>query len=256
MATKYLINTVREGTFVRYAGSSYDTTTQAAEIASVEAAGGALLDSTAPLAAASLIATQARLSGNAEAAASIMQAAAIDDGTSLAAAAVPADRQVLAGAGLTGGGALTSDRTFDVAAADASIVVTANDVKVGVVSDTQHGTRGGGNLHAIATAGAHGFMDSADKTKLDAIQTFEGALVGGELVSSTVAGLAITASSRVVGVVAIARAGVFPAGGFEALAADNVIGGIGVGSVKITARKADGTLENACLDTVAALIAG
>lgn len=85
---------------------------------------------------------------------------------------VPTSRQIIAGAGLTGGGDLTADRTLDVVAnADGSIAVNANDIQVGVLAtDAQHGNRGGGALHANAVAaGAAGFMTGADKTKLDGI---------------------------------------------------------------------------------------
>lgn len=41
----------------------------------------------------------------------------------------------------------------------------------GTVTDTQHGSRGGGTLHAAATQTTAGFMSSADKTKLDGVQT-------------------------------------------------------------------------------------
>jgi len=85
---------------------------------------------------------------------------------------VPATRDLIAGAGLTGGGTLAADRTFNVIAnADASIVVNANDIQVGVLaSDAQHGVRGGGTQHADAVAaGAAGFLTGADKTKLDAL---------------------------------------------------------------------------------------
>lgn len=37
----------------------------------------------------------------------------------------------------------------------------------GTISDAQHGSRGGGTLHANATTGAAGFMSPTDKTKLD-----------------------------------------------------------------------------------------
>lgn len=71
---------------------------------------------------------------------------------------VPTSRQVIAGAGMTGGGALTADVTLDVIAnADGSIVVNANDVQVGVISDAQHGNRGGGSLHPAVTGSAAGF---------------------------------------------------------------------------------------------------
>src|SRR5688500_6711422 len=81
-------------------------------------------------------------------------------------------RQIIAGAGLTGGGDLSANRTLNISAhADGSIVVNADDIQVGVLAtDAQHGNRGNGDLHGIAEAGvAHGFMSSSDKTKLDAL---------------------------------------------------------------------------------------
>jgi microcystin-dependent protein len=87
---------------------------------------------------------------------------------------VPNTRQVIAGAGLTGGGALSADLTLNVVAnADGSIVVAADSIQVGVLAtDAQHGIRGGGTLHAaVIAAGAAGFMLGADKTKLDGIAT-------------------------------------------------------------------------------------
>jgi len=84
---------------------------------------------------------------------------------------VPTSRNLTAGAGLTGGGDLSADRTFNVIAnADGSTTVNANDIQVGVLaSDAQHGVRGGGTQHAVATVAVAGFMSSADKTKLDGI---------------------------------------------------------------------------------------
>jgi hypothetical protein len=83
---------------------------------------------------------------------------------------VPNTITITAGAGLTGGGTLASNRTLDVVAnADGSIVVNADNIQVGVISDAQHGTRGGGTTHAIATTSVNGFMSSTDKTKLDQI---------------------------------------------------------------------------------------
>lgn len=87
---------------------------------------------------------------------------------------IPETRAIAAGAGLTGGGDLSADRTIAVGAnADGSIVVNANDIQVGVLAtDAQHGERGGGTQHAAAVAaGAAGFMSGADKAKLDGIGT-------------------------------------------------------------------------------------
>ena len=78
--------------------------------------------------------------------------------------AVPDTRTVTAGAGLTGGGTLAADRTIDVGAnADGSIVVNADDVQVGVISDAQHGARGAtdggaGLAHPLAAATAPGLQ--------------------------------------------------------------------------------------------------
>jgi hypothetical protein len=76
--------------------------------------------------------------------------------------------QITAGAGLT-----KSGNTLNVVAhADASIVVAADSVQVGVITDAQHGTRAGGTTHAtVIAAGAAGFMSGSDKTKLDGIAT-------------------------------------------------------------------------------------
>lgn len=85
---------------------------------------------------------------------------------------VPESRLVNAGDGLVGGGDLTADRTFNVVAADGSINVGPNAISVGVISDAQHGSRGGGALHALATTMAPGFMSAADKTALDNLGFF------------------------------------------------------------------------------------
>lgn len=101
---------------------------------------------------------------------------AADDGANgrvnVTVSAVPPARSITAGAGLTGGGDLSADRTIDVAAnADGSIVVNANDIQVGVLAtDAQHGNRGGGSLHTVAVAsGAAGFLSGTDKAKLDGL---------------------------------------------------------------------------------------
>lgn len=84
---------------------------------------------------------------------------------------VPAARSVFAGSGLIGGGTLAADVTLNVGAnADGSIIVNADDIQVGILAtDAQHGNRGGGSLHDLATILIAGFMSAADKSKLDAV---------------------------------------------------------------------------------------
>jgi hypothetical protein len=83
--------------------------------------------------------------------------------------AVPTTRNITSGAGLTGGGDLSADRTLAVGAnADGSITVNADDLQVGTLAtDGQHGSRGGGTQHSVATQSVAGFMSASDKTKLD-----------------------------------------------------------------------------------------
>jgi hypothetical protein len=84
---------------------------------------------------------------------------------------VPTSLTLTAGAGMTGGGDLSANRTFNVVAnADGSITVNANDIQVGILAtDAQHGLRGGGTQHAVVTTSVAGFMSAADKVTLDAI---------------------------------------------------------------------------------------
>jgi hypothetical protein len=79
----------------------------------------------------------------------------------------PTTRSIISGNGLTGGGDLSADRTIAIAAADTTITVNADSIQVGVITDTNHGTRGGGTLHSVATTSVAGFESAADKTKLD-----------------------------------------------------------------------------------------
>jgi hypothetical protein len=80
---------------------------------------------------------------------------------------VPLTTQVIAGDGLTGGGALSSNVTLNVAAnPDGSIVVNANDIQVGVINDTQHGLLGGGTAHQEATGMTAGFLGAAMFTNI------------------------------------------------------------------------------------------
>lgn len=94
--------------------------------------------------------------------------------THVAGGAVPTSRTLTAGTGMTGGGDLTVDRTFNVNGnADGSIIANPDDIQVGVLAtDAQHGLRGGGTQHAlVVAAGAAGFISGADKSKLDGLPT-------------------------------------------------------------------------------------
>lgn len=94
-------------------------------------------------------------------------AAALD---ALEASQVPSSRAINAGAGLTGGGDLSTNRTLNVANLDGSIAVSADAISVGILAnDTQHGIRGGGTQHSVATVFEAGFMSPADKIKLDSL---------------------------------------------------------------------------------------
>src|SRR5690606_9399909 len=81
-------------------------------------------------------------------------------------------RQVIAGNGLTGGGDLSTDITLNVTPhADGSIVISSNDIRIGVLaSDSQHGNLGGGSLHDVATALQDGFFSSDGYSKLESIE--------------------------------------------------------------------------------------
>jgi hypothetical protein len=67
--------------------------------------------------------------------------------------------QVVCGDGLVANGSGVS-----VAAGDGSIAVGANSITVGVISDGQHGSRGNGSLHTVATGSLAGFMPAAHFT--------------------------------------------------------------------------------------------
>lgn len=105
----------------------------------------------------------------------------------------PNTRSLTAGAGLTGGGDLSADRTVNVVGnADGSITVNADDIQVGTLaSDAQHGSRGGGTQHAVATTSVAGFESAADKTKLDGIATGAAALTASAPVNVTKAAAAV-----------------------------------------------------------------
>src|SRR5262245_60953375 len=85
---------------------------------------------------------------------------------------VPTTRAINSGAGLTGGGDLTADRTLDIVAANGTIVVNPNSIEVGVITDVNHGNLSGGALHSLVTGLTSGFMSAADKNNLDALVAF------------------------------------------------------------------------------------
>jgi hypothetical protein len=129
-------------------------------------------------------------------AAGFMSGADKDKLDGLPTTAPPTTRNLIAGTGLTGGGDLSADRTFNVGAnPDGSIIANANDVQVGILAtDAQHGVRGGGTQHALViAAGAAGFMSGTDKTKLD------GFAAGAPALTSS-APANVTKSAAVVGV--------------------------------------------------------
>lgn len=70
-----------------------------------------------------------------------------------------------------GAGLVLNGNDIDVANADGSITVNADNILVGILqTDGQHGNLGGGALHAdVIAGGADGFMTGSDKTKLDGI---------------------------------------------------------------------------------------
>lgn len=95
--------------------------------------------------------------------------------------------EIVAGAGLTGSGLTGPTATLNVIAnADGSLVVNPNDIQVGVLAtDAQHGNRGGGTQHAVATGATAGFMSAADKAAHDALVATD----GGQVSSLTLTGL-------------------------------------------------------------------
>lgn len=102
---------------------------------------------------------------------------------------VPTSRQIIAGAGMTGGGDLSADRTLNVIAhADGSIVVHADDVQVGVLAtDAQHGVRGGGTQHAAVTNAAAGFAVAITAANRVLLSTSGTAAVWGQVDLGTMA---------------------------------------------------------------------
>jgi hypothetical protein len=79
---------------------------------------------------------------------------------------------VTAASVIAGDGLAQSGPTVNVVAnADGSIIANPDDVQIGTLAtDAQHGTRGGGTQHAVATPTSAGFHSVPDKLKLDGIQ--------------------------------------------------------------------------------------
>lgn len=94
-------------------------------------------------------------------------------------------RTITAGAGLTGGGDLSANRTIDVVATDGSIVVAANSIGVGVISAANHGAQTDETLHAVATTTTDGFMSAEDKAKLDGLINVDSLEASGDTVKTT-----------------------------------------------------------------------
>lgn len=83
------------------------------------------------------------------------------DVTGLIGGFVPTSRQVVAGQGLTGGGDLSADRTFNASVAAPLTINFANQIELGTINDTIHGNRGGGALHSDAGPMSSGFMPAS-----------------------------------------------------------------------------------------------
>lgn len=113
--------------------------------------------------------------------------AAVWSRTAVTGGMVPATRTLTAGAGLTGGGNLTADRTFDIVAGDGTIIVAANSIGVGTVPAGQVS-----GLASIATSGSaanlvSGIIPDARMPDLTGdVTTVEGA------VATTIAADAVT----------------------------------------------------------------
>lgn len=152
MAKFWLINSVTVAGITMHPGDEVD---DAIEDTAPLLAAGALLwpQGNATVDAAAAVARNAHINRGAnEQELSLIMTSAVDSVQLAEDTALPETRTLTAGAGLTGGGDLSADRTFDVVGnPDGSIVANANDVQVGVLaSDAQHGIRGGGTQHAAA----------------------------------------------------------------------------------------------------------
>lgn len=86
------------------------------------------------------------------------------------------------------------------------------------------------------------------------IQVVTGALVAGVLTVAT--GITVGSTSEVVGITRTALGGTFSGGGYEALAADKVVGGPGTGTVVIRALASAGTANTADTSALSFMIVG
>lgn len=86
------------------------------------------------------------------------------------------------------------------------------------------------------------------------LQVVSGVLVAGVLTIAT--GITVTPNTRVLSIQPTLRGGTFPAGGFQSLAASNVVGAPGVGTLVVQALQAGGTVQTACTDTVTVTFKG
>ena len=119
MTTRILVNTVPVGRYLRKSGSPYDSVSDAAEIADIEAAGGSLVDAGTPaIDAAALAANKLHLGGQSDLAEGVM-AAAVTAHASTAAAALAGGALLRSGTGAPSNG-LGADGDFylDSAASD------------------------------------------------------------------------------------------------------------------------------------------
>ena len=106
-------------------------------------------------------------------------------------------RQIIAGQGLTGGGDLSADRTFNASVVAPLTINFANQIELGTINDVIHGNRSNGALHSLATDVApgpvNGFVSGSDAGWIYGTRRFEGEDIGpfGGPHVKTVAGLMI-----------------------------------------------------------------
>lgn len=158
-----------------------------------------------------------------------------------------------AGAGLTRSGS-----TLDVVAnADGSIVVGADDIRVGVLAtDAQHGSRGGGSLHSTAVpSGDAGFISGANQAKLDGIAA--GAQVS-VLRQTVFLALAVDASRAVAGFATLLSQPItISAGGVLILQFDATVSNTSLGSQTFFRYQIDGvTVANGGASSTNAVLDG